>query len=154
MHPSEVLLPKPCDGITFWGEISSYRGLMDFYRFFLKFFRIFLPTGFWGFFFQILDVCGEMLAEKNWAFQSSRLKKKSRKLQKSPGGTKPSPGLQHGMQPAQSEGELPSPDRIQEQHRAVCEEICPVAARKNGLEADPSLGNTDSIGGTIFAVKL
>lgn len=58
------------------------------------------------------------------------------------------------MQPAQSEGELPSPDRIQEQHRAVCEEICPVAARKNGLEADPSLGNTDLIGGTIFAVKL
>lgn len=77
MHPSEILLPKPCDGITFWGEISSYRGLMDFYRFFLKFFRIFLPTGFWGFFFQILDVCGEMLAEKNWAFQSSRLKKKA-----------------------------------------------------------------------------
>lgn len=29
-----------------------------------------------------------------------------------------------------------------------------MAARKNGLEADPSLGNTDLIGGTIFAVKL
>lgn len=29
-----------------------------------------------------------------------------------------------------------------------------MAARKNGLGADPSRGSTDSIGGKLFAVKL
>lgn len=144
----EMLLPKPCDAITFGGENSSYRGFIDFYRFFLKIFPNFVNVRF----FLNLHVCGEMFSKKCWAFQPSR-SKASRKLQKPPGGTSTGRARRRGCSRAQSGGELPSPDGSQSSAH-FCKESCPAAARKNGLEADPSLGSAGSAGGKIFAVKL
>lgn len=95
-----------------------------------------------------------MWAEKSWTFQSSRLKERG-KLQKSPGETETPQGSQAWDAAVRRAKEsCPLPIGFKSSTDQVSKEICPVAARTNGLEADTSLGSTDSVEGKIFAIKL
>lgn len=94
---------------------------------------------------QIPHVCGQMLAERSWALQSSPSEERGENAKATPGlaGAAAACGRWRRLMVKAS---CPLLMRFNSSTNPICKEICPAAAQKNALEMAPKLGHAVLMG--------